>query len=56
MRYVCAAPGGSWFRIESEAEAEHESALMGHAVARHFREARDRARASWQPPAGAFVE
>ena len=33
MRYVCDAPGGAtWFRIETEAEAEAEAALMRHAV------------------------
>jgi hypothetical protein len=38
MRYVCDAPGGAtWFRLETEAEAEAEAALMRHAVDKHFR-------------------
>jgi hypothetical protein len=38
MKYVRDAPGRkSWFRIETEAEAERESMLMDHAVAKYFR-------------------
>lgn len=38
MRYVCDAPGGrTWFRLETEAEAEAEAALMRHAVDKYFR-------------------
>lgn len=54
MRYVCDAPGGAtWFRIESEAEAEAESALMRHAVDKHFRRFEAAARESYRAPAGA---
>ncbi|SEP13520.1 hypothetical protein SAMN04487843_10785 [Methylobacterium sp. ap11] len=58
MDYVCDVPGGKiWFRIETEAEAIRESALMGHAVEKHFRQAQSRAEASYVPPAGGpFVE
>ncbi|MEH3145568.1 MAG: hypothetical protein PGN34_09500 [Methylobacterium frigidaeris] len=53
MEYVCDAPGGkTWFRIETEAEAMRESALMGHAVEKHFRRAQERAAASYVPPPG----
>ncbi|MDP6832839.1 MAG: hypothetical protein QF521_16415 [Alphaproteobacteria bacterium] len=50
MKYVCDAPGGkTWFRMETEAEAEQESALMRHAVAKHFRLAKDKAKGSYKP-------
>lgn len=53
MQYVCAAPGGAtWFRIETEAEAEAEAALMRHAVDKYFRRCADAARASYRPPVG----
>ncbi len=53
MQYVCAAPGGlNWFRIETEAEAEAESALMRHAVAKHFHRCAEAARGAYRPPAG----
>jgi len=33
MQYVCDAPKGkTWFRIETEGEAAHESRLMSHTV------------------------
>ena len=54
MKYVCDAPGGrTWFRIETEAEADRESELMRHAVAKFFRRERERAHAAWTPPASA---
>jgi hypothetical protein len=54
MQYVCDAPAGAtWFRIETEAEAEAESALMRHAVYRYFSRCADGARESYRPPAGA---
>ena len=57
MRYVCDAPGGkTWFRIESDTEAVQESELMGHAVQKYFRQARERARASYAPLPGPFFE
>ncbi len=50
MKYVCDAPDGkTWFRMETEAEAEQESALMGHAVAKHFRLAKDQAKGAYKP-------
>jgi hypothetical protein len=37
MLHIFDAPEGkTWFRIETEAEANQESELMGHAVAKHF--------------------
>ena len=50
MRFVCDAPGGTtWFRIDTEAEAAAESDLMRHAVEKHFRQERDKARATFRP-------
>lgn len=54
MRYVCAAPGGkTWFALETEAEAEAEAALMGHAVDKHFRTHAAEARVSYSAPQSA---
>ena len=56
MRYVCDAPGGAtWFRLETEAEAEAEAALMRHAVDKHFRRYEAAARESYRAPAGTPV-
>jgi hypothetical protein len=53
MRYECDAPGGmTWFRLETEAEAEAESDLMGHAVSRFFSRAWQAARATYTPQPG----
>src|ERR1700741_5485753 len=50
MQYVCDAPKGkTWFRIETEGEALHESRLMGHAVEKYFRHEREKAVQSWRP-------
>jgi hypothetical protein len=57
MKYVCDAPGGkTWFRIETEAEAIGESALMRHAVEKHFREAERAAARTFKPNALRYVE
>ncbi|MGE0740357.1 MAG: hypothetical protein AB7O98_03375 [Hyphomonadaceae bacterium] len=54
MRYVCDAPGGkTWFRLETEHEAEQESALMRHAVDKYFRRFEAAARESYRAPKGA---
>src|SRR5262249_31114372 len=53
MQYVCdALKGRTWFRIETDAEAEQETALMRHAVEKYFRRERERARASYVPGPG----
>ena len=52
MQYVCDAPHGTWFRLETEGEAIQESAAMQHAVDKHFRRARHDAANSYVPPAG----
>jgi len=53
MRYVCDAPGGAtWFRLETEAEAENESRELRHAVDKYFRRAEAAARESYRAPAG----
>ena len=57
MKYVCDAPERkTWFRLETEAEAEQESALMDHAVAKHFRRAREEAAASFTPSSSVYIE
>jgi hypothetical protein len=57
MRYVCDAPGGkTWFRIETEAEAIGESALMGHAVEKHFRQAAEAAAKTFKPSSRILFE
>src|SRR5688572_29399929 len=49
MQYVCDAPNGkAWFRIETEAEAVHESHLMSHTVEKYFRREREKAVQSWR--------
>jgi len=54
MRYVCDAPGGAtWFRLETEAEAEAEAVLMRHAVDKYFRRHEAAARETYRAPAGA---
>jgi len=53
MQFVCDATGGrTWFRLETEAEAEAESAQMRHAVDKYFRRAHAAARESYRAPLG----
>lgn len=53
MRYVCDAPGGrTWFSIETQTEADAESALMRHAVDKYFAHAIEAARHSYRPGEG----
>ena len=53
MQYVCeSTKGRTWFRIETDAEAEAETALMRHAVEKHFRREQARARKSYVPGQG----
>lgn len=57
MKYVCDAPGGAtWFRVETEAEAAQESALMGHAVEKYFRREKERASQTYTPTSSKFIE
>lgn len=56
MKFVCDAPGGSWFRIETEAEADAEASAMNHAVAKHFRRAREAAKRNFKPASTIFIE
>lgn len=50
MRYICEAPDGcAWFRIETVAEAEAESAAMRHAVEKFFRKAMTEATETYRP-------
>ena len=50
MQFVCDAPNGTWFRIETEGEAHKESQLMNHAVEKHFRRAVEEAEKTFVPP------
>ena len=53
MKYVCDAPAGrTWFRLETEAEAETEAAMMRHAVDKYFRRFEGAARESYRAPQG----
>ncbi len=57
MEYVCDADSGkTWFRIETEVEADQESELMDHAVAKHFRREQEKAIASYQPTSTVYIE
>lgn len=53
MKFVCdALKGRTWFRIETDAEAEDETRVMRHAVEKHFRREIEKARASYVPGPG----
>lgn len=57
MQFVCDTPGGrTWFKIDTEAEAERESRAMDHAVDKHFRRMRDAAAQSYVPTSPHFIE
>ena len=57
MKYVCDGPGGkTWFRIETTDEAAKESALMNHAVEKHFRQHWDSAASSFKPASSLYIE
>src|SRR5205814_8341151 len=50
MQYVCdASKGKTWFRIETEGEAAHESRLISHTVEKYFCREREKAGKSWRP-------
>ncbi|MBM3341119.1 MAG: hypothetical protein FJY56_03255 [Betaproteobacteria bacterium] len=51
MQFVCDAPNGTWFRMQTEGEAIKESQLMNHAVEKYFRQAAEAAATSFVPPA-----
>jgi hypothetical protein len=57
MRYICEAPDGkAWFRIETEAEAEDDSAAMRHAVEKYFRNAKAKAIETYRPDSTVLFE
>jgi hypothetical protein len=57
MQYVCDAPGGkTWFRIETEAEAAAESAMMRHKVEKYFLQEQERATQTYQPTSSVYIE
>jgi hypothetical protein len=51
MEYVCEAPHGTWFRLDTESEAMQESAAMEHAVEKFFGRSYQAAVESYVPPA-----
>jgi hypothetical protein len=55
MQYVCEAPPKTWFRIETQGEAELESRAMNHAVEKYFRRAHEEAAKTYAPPRSAPV-
>lgn len=57
MKYVCDAPRRqTWFRIETLVEAERESALMDHKVAKHFQRAWEQADRAFKPASERYIE
>ncbi len=57
MKHVCDGPGGkTWFRMETEAEADQESSLMQHAVEKHFRREKVKAVAAYKPTSAVSFE
>ncbi len=57
MEFVCdAGDGKTWFRMETEAEADRESELMNHAVAKHFRLAHEKASKTYKPTSTVYIE
>jgi hypothetical protein len=53
MKFVCDARNGrTWFQIETQHEAEAESALMNHAVAKYWTREFESARARYKGPPG----
>ena len=57
MQFVCDAPPNTWFRLETEAEAQVEAKAMNHAVDKYFRQARELAIKSYVPPQdGLYIE
>ena len=57
MRYICDAPEGkTWFRLETEAEAEAESSTMRHAVEKYYRREAEKAAQSFRPKSAVFFE
>src|SRR5215471_9107168 len=57
MQWICDAPGGkTWFRIETEAEAIQEAALMRHAIEKHFRQAAEAAAKTFKPTSRVLFE
>lgn len=55
MQFICDAGDLTWFRLETPGEAGAESRDMGHAVERYFRDAHEKAVASYAPPKGAPI-
>ena len=49
MQFVCdTSDNKTWFRIETEYQADHESTLMKHGVQKHFKRACDCARQTYR--------
>ena len=50
MKFVCDAPRGTWFRIETDGEAIQEARMMNHAVDKYFQQAYQEAAKTFVPP------
>jgi hypothetical protein len=55
MKFVCDAPPKTWFRFETQGEADAEARAMAHAVDRYFRQAYEAAARSYVPPKSGFA-
>lgn len=57
MQYVCDAPDGkTWFRLDTEGEANVESEVMRHAVEKYFLREKEKAAQSYQPTSSRLIE
>ncbi len=57
MQFVCdAADKKTWFRIETEVEAEQESKLMDHAVKKYFLIEHEKAAGTYKPTSSIYIE
>jgi len=57
MKFICDAPdGATWFRIETDGEAAQESALMQHAVEKHFLREKAAAEKAFKPTSASYFE
>jgi len=57
MKFICDAPDSkTWFRIETDGEAAQESALMGHAVEKHFLRDKAAAEKVFEPASTSYIE
>lgn len=57
MKFICdGTDKNSWFRIETEAEAEQESTAMDHAVGKIFLSEKKKAVETYKPTSSVYIE